>query len=116
MKSLELYRQTEELNDLLVDEAKRESWIAESSKWRERAELRIESYPWELYEIPDTTENFGSFPAKPRRADRATNSRLAGLLRGVAIFVTCSAFFALPTVISLFASRPVIWARVTPIR
>jgi hypothetical protein len=63
MKSLEVYRQTEELNDLLVDEVSRESWIAESSKWRERAELGIESYPWERYEIPDTNITFGSSPA-----------------------------------------------------
>jgi hypothetical protein len=60
MKSLEPFRHIEELNHLkeLVDEADRESWIAESSKWRERAELRIQSYPWELYEIPDTTVNW----------------------------------------------------------
>ena len=52
MKSLEVYRQTDELNDLLVDEASRELWIAESSKWRERAELRIESYPWSFMKSP----------------------------------------------------------------
>jgi hypothetical protein len=65
MKSLEVDQHIEELNHVRgsMDEADRESWIAESSKWRERAELRIESYPWELSEIPDTTVNFGSSPA-----------------------------------------------------
>jgi hypothetical protein len=117
MKSPEPYRHIAKLNHLkeLVDEADHKSWIAGSSKWRERAELRIEMYPWELFEISDTAVNFGSSPAKSRRADRATISRLANLLRGVAVFVTCSAFFALPNVISLFASRPAIRARVTSI-
>jgi hypothetical protein len=64
MKSLEVDQQIEELNQRAsMDGAGGESWIAESSKWRERAELRIESYPWELSEIPDTTVNFGSSPA-----------------------------------------------------
>jgi hypothetical protein len=110
MTSLELDLQIDDLNDLkeLMDEADRESWIAESSQWHERAELGIHPYLWELYEIPDTTVNFGSSPTKPRRANRA----MIGLLRGVAICVTCSAFFALPAFISL---RPVIGARVTPI-
>jgi hypothetical protein len=57
----------------LVDE---ESWVAESTRWR--AELGIESYPWERYEIPETTVNYGS-PArdlsavvvKLKRADHA---------------------------------------------
>jgi len=46
MKSLGLYRQMESLYRLraLVDEINREQWIAESRKWRERAELEIESY------------------------------------------------------------------------
>jgi hypothetical protein len=46
MKSLGLYRQMEDLYRLraLVDEINREQWIAESRKWRERAELEIESY------------------------------------------------------------------------
>jgi hypothetical protein len=69
MNSLELDRKIKELNNLrrLMDEASRESWIAESSQWRERAELGIKSSPWELYEIPDTTMNFGSpLPAKPK--------------------------------------------------
>ena len=65
MKSLGLYRQMESLYRLraLVDEINREQWIAESRKWRERAELGIESYPWERYEIPDTNITFGSSPA-----------------------------------------------------
>jgi hypothetical protein len=46
MKSLGLYRQMESLYRLRasVDDANREQWIAESRKWRERAELEIESY------------------------------------------------------------------------
>jgi hypothetical protein len=46
MKSLGLYRQMEDIYRLraLVDEINREQWIAESSKWRERAELEIETY------------------------------------------------------------------------
>lgn len=57
MKSLGLYRQMEELYRLraLVDETIRESCIAESGKWRERAELEIESYLRARYEIPGTT-------------------------------------------------------------
>jgi CRP-like cAMP-binding protein len=38
-----------------VDEANRESLIAESKKWRERAELEIASYLRVRYEIPGTT-------------------------------------------------------------
>jgi hypothetical protein len=115
MKSLGLYRPTEELIPLRewVAEVNRESWIAESSQWREREELGIESSPWELYETPDTTLNFGSSPAKPKTANRA--SRLADLLRAVAIFVACGAFFVLPTVIPVFASRPLTRTRTTPI-
>jgi hypothetical protein len=43
---LGLYRQMEDLYRLraLVDETNREQWIAESKKWRERAELEIESH------------------------------------------------------------------------
>jgi hypothetical protein len=67
MKRLELCAELNNLSEL-VDEAIRESWIAETSQWRERAELGIEPYPWELYEIPDTTVNFGSSPAKPHEA------------------------------------------------
>ena len=46
MKSLGLYRQMEDIYRLraLVDEINREQWIAESRKWRERAELEIVSY------------------------------------------------------------------------
>jgi hypothetical protein len=44
MKSLGLYRQMEDLYRLraLLDGINRESLIAESRKWRERAELEIE--------------------------------------------------------------------------
>jgi hypothetical protein len=38
-----------------VDETNRESLIAESRKWRERAELEIESDSRASYEVPDTT-------------------------------------------------------------
>ena len=57
MKSLGLYRKMESLYRLRaeVDEANRESLIAESKKWRERAELEIASYLRARYEIPDTT-------------------------------------------------------------
>jgi hypothetical protein len=57
MKSLGLYRQMEDLYRLraLVDEANRETWIAESKKWRERAELEIVSHLRACYEIPDAT-------------------------------------------------------------
>ena len=57
MNGLELYRQMEPLNCLkaVVDEANREAGFAESRKWRERAELEIESYLRVLYEIPGTT-------------------------------------------------------------
>jgi hypothetical protein len=46
MKSLELYRQMESLYRIkaLLDQTNREEWIAESRKWRERAELEIISY------------------------------------------------------------------------
>ena len=59
----------------LVDEAARESWFEESRKWREREELGVQSYPWERYEIPDTTVNFGSTPEKTRRSGRASIGR-----------------------------------------
>jgi hypothetical protein len=53
----ELDRDLKSLNHLraLVDE---ESWVAGSTRWR--AELGIESYRWERYEIPETTVNYGS--------------------------------------------------------
>lgn len=43
MKSLGLYRQMESVYRLraMVDETNREEWMAESKKWRERAELEI---------------------------------------------------------------------------
>ena len=46
MKTLGLYRQMESLYRLRasVDVTNREQWIAESRKWRERAELEIETY------------------------------------------------------------------------
>ena len=46
MKSLGLYRRMESLyrRRALVDENNRASWIAESWKWRERAEREIETY------------------------------------------------------------------------
>jgi hypothetical protein len=46
MKCLGLYRQMENLYRLraTVDIANREQWIAESRKWRARAELEIGSY------------------------------------------------------------------------
>jgi hypothetical protein len=55
----DLDRDLKSLNHLraLVDE---ESWVAESTRWR--AELEIESYPWERYEIHETTVNYGSPP------------------------------------------------------
>jgi hypothetical protein len=57
MKSLGLYRQMEDLYRLraLVDEINREQWIAESRKWRERAELEIESYLRLRYIVAETT-------------------------------------------------------------
>ena len=57
MKSLGLYRQMEELYRLraLVDATNRKSFNAESGKWRERAELEIESYLLARYGVPDTT-------------------------------------------------------------
>jgi hypothetical protein len=57
MKGLGLYRQMESLHRprAEVDETNRESLIAESKKWRERAELKIESYLRARYEIPCTT-------------------------------------------------------------
>jgi hypothetical protein len=62
MENLKLYREMESLNSLraLVDEANCGSWIAESRKWSERAELEIESYLWERYEVPETSVNYGS--------------------------------------------------------
>jgi hypothetical protein len=82
MKSLALPRTKEPTQPRwLVDEASRASWIAESSQWRERAELRIELYPWGLYEIPDTTTNFGSSSAKPTK--RLTARRRRRLLFGL---------------------------------
>jgi hypothetical protein len=46
MKSLGLYRRMESLyrRRALVDETNRASWIAESRKWRERAERKIGTY------------------------------------------------------------------------
>ena len=46
MTNLGLYRQMEKMYRLkaAVDVFNREQWIAESKKWRERAELEIESY------------------------------------------------------------------------
>jgi hypothetical protein len=57
MKSLGLYRQMEDLYRLraLVDGIDREASIAESKKWRERAELEIESYLLARYGVADTT-------------------------------------------------------------
>jgi len=57
MKSLGLYRQMEAQYRLraLVDETNREHWIAESRKWRERAELEIKSYLRARYEFPETS-------------------------------------------------------------
>jgi hypothetical protein len=39
----------------LVDEINREQWIAESRKWRERAELEIKSYLRARYEFSETS-------------------------------------------------------------
>jgi hypothetical protein len=39
----------------LVDEINREQWIAESRKWRERAELEIESYLRARYIVREAT-------------------------------------------------------------
>ena len=39
----------------LVDEINREQWIAESRKWRERAELEIESYLLARYIVREAT-------------------------------------------------------------
>jgi hypothetical protein len=80
----------------LVDEAARDSWIEESRKWREREESGIQSYPWERYEIPDTTVTFGSTPETTRRNGRASIGRSVGISRGIATFVTCGAFLTLP--------------------
>jgi hypothetical protein len=57
MKSLGVYRQMESLYRVraAVDVTNRASLIAESRKWRERAELEIESYLQARYEVPDTT-------------------------------------------------------------
>jgi hypothetical protein len=57
MKSLGLYRQMEELYRLRasVDYANHKQWIAESRKWRERAELEIESYLRAHYIVRKTT-------------------------------------------------------------
>jgi hypothetical protein len=54
MKSLGLYRQMEDIYRLR-DEINREQWIAESRKWRERAELEIESYLRLRYVVRKTT-------------------------------------------------------------
>jgi hypothetical protein len=55
MKSLGLYRQMENLYRLraTVDGVQREHWLAESRKWRERAELEIESYLRARYVVGD---------------------------------------------------------------
>jgi hypothetical protein len=57
VKHLGLYRQMESLYRLraAIDVTNRKSWIAESKKWRERAELEIESYLRARYGVPDTT-------------------------------------------------------------
>jgi hypothetical protein len=57
MNSLGLYRQMEDICRLraLVDEINREQWIAESRKWRERAELEIESYLRARYIVREAT-------------------------------------------------------------
>ena len=57
MKSLGLYRQMEGLYRLraLVDATNRKSFNAESGKWREHAELEIESYLLAHYGVPETT-------------------------------------------------------------
>jgi hypothetical protein len=55
MKSLGLYRQMENMYRLRakVDAANHEKWTAESRKWRERAELEIESYLRARYAVRD---------------------------------------------------------------
>jgi hypothetical protein len=52
-----LNRQMEDLYRLraLVDEINREQWIAESRKWRERAELEIESHLLARYCVRETS-------------------------------------------------------------
>jgi hypothetical protein len=57
MNSLGLYRQMVDLYRLraLVDQVNREQWIAESRKWRGRAELEIEPYLWARYFIRETS-------------------------------------------------------------
>jgi hypothetical protein len=57
MKNLGLYRQMEDLYRLraLVDAINREQWIVESRKWRERAELEIESYLCAHYLVREKT-------------------------------------------------------------
>jgi hypothetical protein len=60
VKSLGLYRQMESVYRLraMVDETNREQWMAESKKWRERAELEIKSYFRACNEAaPETTEH-----------------------------------------------------------
>jgi hypothetical protein len=59
MKSLGLYRQMENQYRLraTVDGVRREQWLAESRKWRERAELEIESYLRARYVVRDGAED-----------------------------------------------------------
>jgi hypothetical protein len=59
MESLGLYRQMENLYRLraTVDGVRREQWLAESRKWRERAELEIESYLRARYGVRDGAED-----------------------------------------------------------
>jgi hypothetical protein len=57
VKHLGLYREMESLYRLraAIDVTNRKSLIAESTNWRERAELEIESYLRARYRVPDTT-------------------------------------------------------------
>ncbi len=59
MKSLSLYKQMENLHRLRagVDGVHREEWLAESRKWRERVELKIESYLRARYVVRDGVED-----------------------------------------------------------
>jgi hypothetical protein len=82
MKSLGLYRWMESLYRLraLADEANRESWIAESSKWRERAEREVETYHRQRCEsVNDRALGFrselpGIMIPRQRRASRQVKS------------------------------------------
>jgi hypothetical protein len=61
MKCLGLYRRMESLyrRRALVDETNRASWIAESSRWRERAERAIETYHRQRCESPQVKSAAG---------------------------------------------------------